>query len=117
VPHPKIYEHRTTVTLSMEQALHDAMMVLCKRDGKELSAITAEMYAKYLKEHGDGNATFKLEKWVGSPDFRATPAVDSDWSKVDTSGLSRKELEHLANKGREITGTMQKEGAKRRISV
>ena len=50
------------------------------REGKDVSELTFEMYEKYIKEHGDGNPIYSLEKWTENPEFMATPAF---FSKAD----------------------------------
>lgn len=54
------------------------------RERKSVSEIVREAIDDWLKNHAEGNSTFKLDKWQENPEFKAIPTLLSDplkWSK------------------------------------
>jgi hypothetical protein len=48
---------------------------IAKREGKPISAIIFTLIEDYLKKHGEGNPSFRLDKWVEQPNFKAFPTL------------------------------------------
>ena len=48
------------------------------REHKKKTEIGRDAVLEYIKNHGDGNDTYPLEKWQEDPNFQAVPAYYRD---------------------------------------
>ena len=58
--------------------------IIAAREGKSLSELLVEILEEYVKNHSQGNNTFKLDIWQEDPNFKALPTLLSDaekWNK------------------------------------
>ena len=59
------------------------------RERQSMSAIVRRAVQEYIKAHGAGNDTFRLDNWTEDPEFQAVPTVFADtqrWVKyIDSS--------------------------------
>jgi len=99
------------------KAIWKAIKKLAAKEGKTASALAREALKEYLKRHGSGNPAYSLDPWGGAPEFRAYPALASDWGEARLAGFTDKDLRHMANKAREALHFTEQEGRKRRILV
>jgi hypothetical protein len=53
----------------------EKMKEIAKREGRPLSAIIWSLLEEYVKKHGEGNPSFRLEKWIEQPNFKAFPTL------------------------------------------
>ena len=54
------------------------------RERQSMSAIVRRAVQEYIKAHGSGNDTFRLDNWSEDPEFQAVPTVFSAheyWTK------------------------------------
>mgnify|MGYP003575101821 CR=1 FL=1 len=57
-----------------EEVLRE-LNVIAAREGKHKSEIIIGLIEEYVKAHGSGNPSFKLENWVEEPTFTAVPTI------------------------------------------
>jgi hypothetical protein len=86
---------------------------IATREGKTMSELIREFILDYVKKHGEGNPVYKLDEWQDKPSFKAYPALDSDWEKVGLNEFDDKDLQHIAQKAREILHFTSLEAKKR----
>ena len=48
---------------------------IARREGKTRSSLTFEILKEYVKNHSEGNNTFKLDVWQEDPEFKALPTL------------------------------------------
>jgi hypothetical protein len=92
------YQNRHIFTTSSEKAVYDEFYRICRRDGKPLNSIIQNFMEDYIKAHGEGNSTFKLDKWAEDPNFKAMPTLlgkDSSWFEYEKE-CSEEELTKIA---------------------
>ena len=56
------------------EELKEELKKIAQREGKTIASLTVEFWAKYVKEHGEGNPSFSLDKFA-DPAFRALPTM------------------------------------------
>lgn len=61
----------SVVELEEKEAIED----IGWREHKTLSEITRKAIIEYIKNHAEGNDTFKIDKFVENPDFMAVPTL------------------------------------------
>jgi hypothetical protein len=66
---------------SDKEAIMREFTVIAAREGKKKSELITEIIEEYVKNHSEGNNTFKLDNWQQDPEFKATPALLSDREK------------------------------------
>lgn len=62
-------------TFEADEEAYDAFKVICDREKAHIGEKINEFIKKYVKEHGDGNPIFELDKWFGNSQMKAVPAV------------------------------------------
>jgi hypothetical protein len=90
---------------------------IAAREGKTMSELIREFILDYVKKHGEGNPIYKLDKWQDNPSFKAYPALDSDWEQANLSAFDDNDLQHIAQKAREILHFASLEARKRGLTV
>lgn len=55
--------------------------VISIREGKSQSEVLVHLIEEYVKAHGSGNDSFKLDNWQEDPGFQAVPTIFSDPQK------------------------------------
>ena len=55
--------------------------VIAAREKKDASKIIVELIEEYVRNHAEGNSTFKLDNWNEDPDFQALPTFLSNTEK------------------------------------
>jgi len=48
------------------------------REHQSMSSIVRRALTEYIKAHGAGNETFRLDNWQSNPTFQAVPTILSD---------------------------------------
>lgn len=61
--------------------LWEEFQKIAKREGKTASELFEQILAEYIKEHGEGNPVYSLDKWNENNFFVAYPAVAESWDK------------------------------------
>jgi hypothetical protein len=69
------YQNRHIFTSSAEKTVYDEFYRICRRDGKPLNSMIQNFMEDYIKAHGEGNSTFKLDTWTEDPNFKAVPTI------------------------------------------
>ena len=72
--------------------------VIATREGKSKSELLVSIMEDYVKAHGEGNATFKLDTWTEDPGFKAMPTLlgkDSSWFEYEKE-CTEEELTKIA---------------------
>lgn len=49
--------------------------IIAERENKKVSQIIMQLIEDYVKNHAEGNSTFRLENWVENPQFHAIPTI------------------------------------------
>lgn len=60
------------------------LRVIAAREGKSQSNLICDIIEEYVKNHSEGNTTFKLDNWTEDPNFKALPtllAPKEKWTK------------------------------------
>lgn len=60
------------------------LRVIAAREGKSQSNLICDIIEEYVKNHAEGNTTFKLDNWTEDPEFKAIPTLlssEDKWSK------------------------------------
>lgn len=69
--------------------------VILDREGLDFTDWCRRMATEYIKNHKEGNSTFKLEKWTLDPDFLALPSLGETLFIKYLDGLSEDSLNIL----------------------
>jgi hypothetical protein len=78
------FKNKKLVTVYLEAEELSALDEIRWRDHKGMSDIIRIAISEFIKAHGSGNDTFRLDNWNEDPDFRAVPTILSDgvkWNK------------------------------------
>jgi len=75
---------------------------LAARERKPMSKILMELVTQYLKAHGKGNPSFRLDVWAKDPGFLAYPALMDDWNQWPWEKTSPEDLSRMEAKGVEL---------------
>ena len=70
---------------------------IADREGKGRSELIIELVEEYVKNHSEGNSSFKITDFH-DPNFRAMPATMSDtgkWNEYIRKHMDRKERDEL----------------------
>ena len=78
MPRPTEYHNRHIFTTSAEKAVYDEFYRITRRDGKTVSSLIQDFMEGYIKAHGEGNATFKLDNWTNNIGFKAMPTLTAN---------------------------------------
>ncbi len=70
-----------TVSGILEKCEYDALIDIGWRERKIPSTVVRDAIVEYIKNHAEGNDTFKIEKWVEDPEFQAVPTFKADREK------------------------------------
>ena len=62
------------VSLYIDPTEMNMMEEIRWREHKSMSEIVRKAISEYIKSHGSGNETFKLDNWE-NPDFKAIPTI------------------------------------------
>jgi len=81
-----------------DKALIDEAKKIAKREGKPLAQLIKQQLAKYVKEHGEGNPAFPLDKWTEQPDFKAFPTLGEAPERYPLEKMSDADLMEMWNK-------------------
>lgn len=65
----------------MEDDQYEALKGIAQREGKAVNIILQSLVTKFVKDHGRGNDSFELSKWVDNADFQALPTLGEDPEK------------------------------------
>lgn len=74
----KAYKNRVAVTAYLESEEFQALEDIRWRDRKDITEVIRAAVLDYVKAHGSGNETFRLDDWTKDPDFKAVPTILSD---------------------------------------
>lgn len=66
------------VSLYVDPEQIEALEEIRWRERQSMSAIVRRAVQEYIKAHGSGNDTFRLDNWNETPDFQAVPTILSD---------------------------------------
>src|SRR6186997_98479 len=66
------------ITGYLEKEEFDMLEEIRWRERKSRAEILRLAIHEYIKAHGNGNSTFKLDNWTDNPEFRAVPTIMSD---------------------------------------
>src|SRR4030095_7113963 len=58
-----------------QMAILEMLDELAEQEGKSTSELIMQLIAEYVKGHGKGNPSFKLDQWEENPEFKAVPAL------------------------------------------
>ena len=62
--------------VSMSEMLRE-FDIIATRERKSKSELIVDLIQEYVKTHGSGNNTFKLDTWNEDPEFQAVPTISS----------------------------------------
>ena len=98
----KEYKQRVGVTAYLEAEEFKALEDIRWRDHKDLTEVIRLSVLDYIKAHGAGNETFRLDNWNEDPTFQAVPTILSDpvkWFKylTDCTPEERSKILKAAN--------------------
>ena len=91
------YEDRVELGLYLERTELEQLEEIRWREHKSKTAILRLAVLEYIKAHGNGNSTFKLDNWTDNPNYKAAPTIYADtdnWDKY-LENCSPKALEEL----------------------
>ena len=75
---PKIYKHgREEIGCYLNIDEYEAFEDIRWRERKGKTEIAREAILEYIKNHSEGNITFKLDKWNEDENFKAVPTLSS----------------------------------------
>lgn len=77
---------------SEKEEIMKELRIIAAREGKSQSNIICDIIEEYVKNHLEGNSTFKIDNWVDNSEFKALPALLSPKEKWDSY------LEECSNK-------------------
>jgi hypothetical protein len=72
------YRNRVAITAYLESEEFQALEDIRWRDHKDITQVIRAAVIDYVKAHGSGNETFRLDEWTKDPDFKAVPTILSD---------------------------------------
>ncbi len=78
------FKERRTISTYLEAAELEALNDIRWRERKAMSEIIRLAIDEYIKAHGAGNETFRLDNWQRDPTFQAVPTIladPTDWFK------------------------------------
>ncbi len=81
VGRPSKYTSRIVYTSSIEKELYERFKEVAWRERKPMNVLIQEFMKKYIKEHGEGNPLYQIDKWIENPELIATPAFFEDIEK------------------------------------
>ncbi len=84
-----------TINTEEERKLYEDYKKLVLREGKSVTQHLKELMGEYLKAHGEGNPSFKLEKWQDDAKFVSLPALASDPAKSPWADYSVEDLNRI----------------------
>ena len=91
------FKNRESVQGYIEAEEKEAFEKIRWREHKTESELLREALQEYIKNHGDGNSTFKLDDFQ-DPEFKAMPATMSPkekWSNYIRNHMTREERDEL----------------------
>jgi len=95
------------ITSIVEKDEREKLEEIGWREHLTVSEISRKAIQEYIKNHGEGNSTFRLEQFQ-DPDFVAMPAFASPmmkWTKfIDECVDTTKECKEIELKGKSIAG-------------
>ena len=101
------FKQRASLSVVLEKAEFDAFEEIRWRERMSRSEIGRKAIQEYVKNHGEGNSTFKLDQFQ-DPDFKAMPAFMTPmmkWTKfIDECVDTIKECKDIELKGKSIAG-------------
>jgi len=78
----KVYKNgRNQVALFLEDHELEIFEQIRWREKLSSAELSHKAMEEYIKNHAEGNETFKLETWVKDPTFQAIPTYHSDQQK------------------------------------
>ena len=75
------FKERRTVSTYLEATELEALNDIRWRERKAMSEIIRLAIDEYIKAHGSGNSTFRLDNWQQDPTFTAVPTILCDPQK------------------------------------
>jgi hypothetical protein len=75
---PRKYKDPKRVSLLLDRDICEAMNEIRWRERKSLNEMINRALTEYVKAHGAGNDTFKLDNWNEDPTFQVVPTIFSD---------------------------------------
>lgn len=103
-------------TFKLPEELHKKLKETAAREGRDMTEILVEKLEEYIKQHGEGNPVYKLEKWTDDPEFIAIPALMSNfetikkWVFIQANRKNWKDLEDIKFKLQEWVGIFKEVG-------
>jgi hypothetical protein len=80
---PSEFKERKMIGGAIEKAELDQLEEIRWREHKDLSEMLRLAVQEYIRNHAEGNDTFKLDDWETDPNFKAIPSLlgpDEKWS-------------------------------------
>jgi len=57
-----------------DEKIFEEIKKIARREGRDVSELTFDLYEKHVKVHGEGNPVYTLDKFQ-DPNFKAFPAI------------------------------------------
>ena len=96
--------------------------IIAAREGKSFSELVVELIEEYVKNHAEGNSTFKLDVWQEDPEFKAIPTLLSPqekWNKYidDCNDNECTQIALMSNHINQIVRMRRTKEAKQRMKI
>jgi len=98
----------------VDEEMWSDLKVISARERRPIKVIGKELFADYLKEHGDGNPNFQLDQWTDNADIQATPAFMrtlDDWQRF-IDGLDEARFREMESQAYAIKDKLDKKWEK-----
>jgi hypothetical protein len=112
------FKQRASVSVILEKAEFDAFEEIRWRERLSRSEIGRKAVTEYIKNHAEGNDTFKITEWQ-DPNFRAMPATASPmikWKEYIMCNTDEKEDRDLELQCLGIVGLIKEKRKNEKIS-
>ena len=79
---PSEFKERKGISGTLEKAEFEALEEIRWREHKELTEVIRLAIQEYIRNHAEGNETFKMDDWQTDPNFKAIPSLfgaDEKW--------------------------------------
>jgi hypothetical protein len=80
------------------------------REHKERTEILRIAIQEYVRNHAEGNSTFKLDNWNINPEFKAMPALikpKEEWTEFLKENTDKKERDDILDVANHIVTTIK----------
>jgi hypothetical protein len=80
----KEYKSRVAITAYLESEEFAALEEIRWRERKDITQVVRAAVVEFVKAHGSGNDSFKLDNWQDDPEFQAVPTILAEKEKWDS---------------------------------